>query len=102
MLVCAILISTRDPAIPLKFADTMWEHGGLAWLGGDGDIRLRLAFGAFPIAVSSFAIFFPSYDDGEFSMRAKWHSPRRAGSSALKKALDTPNAVSNTRLPDCA
>jgi hypothetical protein len=30
-------------------------------------------------------------------MRAKWRSPRRAGSSVLKKALDTPNIVRDGR-----
>ena len=30
-------------------------------------------------------------------MRAKWHSPRRAGTSVLKKALDTPNIVRDGR-----
>jgi serine/threonine protein kinase len=37
-------------------------------------------------------------DDGEFSMRAKWRSPRRDGSSVLKKALDTPNIVRDGRI----
>jgi len=31
-------------------------------------------------------------------MRAKWRSPRRAGSSVLKKALDTPNIVRDGRI----
>ena len=35
---------------------------------------------------------------GGFSMRAKWRSPRRAGSSVLKKALDTPNIVRDGRV----
>jgi MFS family permease len=50
---------------------------GLVWLGGGGgDIRLRLAFGAFPIAVSSFAIFFRSYVQ-------QFHAGRAAISLAL-------------------
>ena len=31
-------------------------------------------------------------------MRAKWRSPRRAGSGVLKKALDTPNIVRDGRI----
>src|SRR3974377_1262075 len=31
-------------------------------------------------------------------MRAKWRSPRKAGSSVLKKALDTPNIVRDGRI----
>jgi hypothetical protein len=57
-----MLISTRGSTIPLTFADTMRGHGrsGYGWVVV-AISAFGLLFGAFPIVVSSFAIFFRSY-----------------------------------------
>ncbi len=65
------------PAIPVRFVDTMRGHArsGYGWVVV-ATSALGLLFGAFPIVVSSFAIFFQSYVQ-------EFHSGRAAISLAL-------------------
>ena len=76
-------ISTRDPASPFRFAARMRGHGrsGYGWVVV-AISAFGLLFGAFPIVVSSFAIFFRSFVQ-EF----------HAGRAAISLALTIHNVV---------
>ncbi len=78
-----MLISTRNPTSPLRFADTMRGRGrsGYGWVVV-ATSAFGLLFGAFPIVVSSFAIFLRSYVQ-EF----------QAGRAAISLALTIHNFV---------
>jgi len=78
-----MLTNTREPATPLRFTDTMRGHGRSSYGWVVVTISaIGLLFGAFPIVVSSFSIFFQSFVQ-EF----------HAGRAAISLALTIHNVV---------